>query len=83
MSARNVYFFCSTLRESFRIRSFLVRISNQTEHGEIRSICSYSVQMRENMGKKNSKYGHFSRSATLSSGHEILSRLHLKDCQRQ
>ena len=39
--------------------------------------------MQENMDQKNSKNGHFSRSATLSSGHQILSRLHLKDCQRQ
>ena len=32
------------------------------EYGEIRSISSYSVQMRENTDQKNSEYGHFSSS---------------------
>ena len=36
-----------------------------TEYGEIRSISSYSVRMRENVDQNNSKYGHFLRSAFL------------------
>ena len=31
----------------------------RTEYGEIRIISPYSVQMRENANKNNSKYGHF------------------------
>ena len=34
----------------------------QTEYGEIRSICPYSVRMRENTDQKNSEYGYFSLS---------------------
>ena len=33
-----------------------------TEYGEIRSICPYSVQMRENADQNNPKQEHFSRS---------------------
>ena len=33
-----------------------------TEYGEILRIFPYSVRMRENVDKNNSKYGHFSRS---------------------
>ena len=36
----------------------------QTEYGELRSVSPYSVRMRENTDQKNSKYEHFSRSAT-------------------
>ena len=35
----------------------------QTEHGEIRSIFPYSVQMRENTDQNNSEYEHFLHSA--------------------
>ena len=35
----------------------------QAEYGKILNIFSYSVQMLENMDKKNYEYGHFSRSA--------------------
>ena len=31
----------------------------RTEYGEIRSISSYSVRIRENADQNNSKYGHF------------------------
>ena len=34
----------------------------RTEYGEIRSISSYSVRMRENTDQINSEYGNFSRS---------------------
>ena len=34
----------------------------QTEYGKILWIFLFSVQMGENTGQKNSKYGHFSRS---------------------
>ena len=34
-----------------------------TEYGKIRSISPYSVQMWENVDKKNSEYGHFPHSA--------------------
>ena len=37
----------------------------QTEYGEILRVSQYSVRMRENTDQKNSKYGHFSRSAYL------------------
>ena len=33
----------------------------RTEYEEIRSICLYSVRMRENADKNNSKYGHVLR----------------------
>ena len=36
----------------------------RTGYGEIQSILKYSVQMWENKDKKNSQYGHFSRSAS-------------------
>ena len=36
---------------------------NQTEYGEIQSISPYLVQMQENTGHNNSKYGHFLCSA--------------------
>ena len=35
----------------------------RTKYGEILIISPYSVQMHENKGRKNSEYGHFSRSA--------------------
>ena len=34
-----------------------------TEYGEIRSICPYSVRMRENTDQNNSEYEHFLHSA--------------------
>ena len=34
----------------------------RTEYGEIQSISSYSVRMRENTDQKNSVFGHYSRS---------------------
>ena len=34
----------------------------RTEYGEIRSISPYSIRMRENTDRNNSKYKHFSRS---------------------
>ena len=34
-----------------------------TEYGEIRSVSTYSVRMRENADQNNSQYGHFLRSA--------------------
>ena len=46
---------------------FLVRISRiRTEYGEIWSISSYSVRMRENRTRKNPVFGHFSRSDSYS-----------------
>ena len=36
----------------------------QVEYGEIQNISPYSVRMRENADQNNSKYGHFSRSAS-------------------
>ena len=38
-----------------------------TEYGGILRISPYSVRMRENMGQNNSEYGHFLRSAIISS----------------
>ena len=38
----------------------------RTEHGEIRIISPYSVQMRKNTDQKNFEYGHFSRSEIYS-----------------
>ena len=35
-----------------------------TECGKIKSISQYSVRMRENTDKKNTEYGHFSRSVS-------------------
>ena len=37
----------------------------RTKYGEIRSIFPYSVRMRENTDQNNSKYGFFSRSASV------------------
>ena len=34
-----------------------------TEYGKVQNAFLYSVQIQENMDQKNSKYGHFSRSA--------------------
>ena len=34
----------------------------RTEYGEIRSICPYSVRIRENADQNNSEYGHILRS---------------------
>ena len=36
--------------------------SIRTGNGDIRSISTYSVRMRENTDQNNSEYGHFSRS---------------------
>ena len=36
-----------------------------TEYGEIRSISTFSVRMRENADQDNSEYGHFSRSDSI------------------
>ena len=51
--------------KSVRIRSYSVFWSVffhiWTEYGEIRSISSYSVRIRENADQNNSEYGHFSR----------------------
>ena len=58
----------STLREecpySEIFWSVFFRI--RTEFGGILRISSYSVRMRVNVDRKNSKYGHFLRSSTLS-----------------
>ena len=49
--------------QSVCIRSFLARISHiWIRNGEIFRISPYSVQMWENSGQNNSKYGQFSRS---------------------
>ena len=46
-----------------RIRSFLSVFSCiWTEYGKTRAISPYSVKIQENTEKKNSEYGHFSRS---------------------
>ena len=45
----------------------LVRIFRiRTEYGQTRSICLYSVRIRENVNHNDSEYGHFSRSAGFS-----------------
>ena len=38
----------------------------RTEYGQTRSICLYSVRIRENVNHNDSEYGHFSRSAGFS-----------------
>ena len=38
----------------------------RTEYEEIRSICPYSVQMRENADQNNYEYVHFSSSANIT-----------------
>ena len=38
----------------------------RTEYGEIRSICPYSVQMRENADQNNYEYVHFSSSVDIT-----------------
>ena len=57
-----------TLREkcwySDLIWSAFFRI--RTEHGEVRTISPHAAQMRENTDQKNSEYGHFLRSVSLS-----------------
>ena len=40
--------------------SYFSRI--RTEYGELRSISTYAIQMRENTNQNNSEYGHFLRS---------------------
>ena len=56
-----------TLRETCPYSEFFWSVFSliQTEYGEILSITSYSVQIRENTDQKNSKHGHFSRSEKL------------------
>ena len=57
----------STLRIKCQyLESFWFAFSRiRAEHGEIRSISLYSIRMRENAEKNNSKYGHFLRSGTV------------------
>ena len=38
----------------------------RTEYGEIRSICPSTIRMRENTDQKNSEYGQFLRSESIS-----------------
>ena len=47
--------FLSSVSYKFRGQHFVSRI--RTEYGEIRSICPYSVRMRENPGKIRTRIG--------------------------
>ena len=52
-----------TLREKFPYLEFIWSVISRirTEYGEILRKSLYSIQMRENTGQKNSKYGLFTR----------------------
>ena len=54
----------NALREKYPYSEFFWSIFSRTrtQYGEVRSISSYSVQMRENMDQKSFEYGHFSLS---------------------
>ena len=72
-------YFClnSILRENCPYSEFFwpVILRIRTECGEIRSIFSYSVRMRENKDQKNSEQGHFSRSAKVTDVINIIYRM--------
>ena len=53
-----------TLRKKYPYSELFYSVYSRIriEYGEIQSITSYSVQMRENTDQNNSEYGHFSRS---------------------
>ena len=55
---------CEHCVKSVQIQSFFWSVFSRilTEYGEILRITSYSVQMRQNTDRKNSVFGHFSRS---------------------
>ena len=55
---------CNTLSKKYPYSElFWFALSHVwTEYGKIRSICPYSVQMRENADQNNFEYEHFSRS---------------------
>ena len=57
----------STLREVCPYSELLWSTFSRiwTEYGEIRSISSYSVRMRENADQNNSEYEHFLHSASV------------------
>ena len=57
-----------TLRETFPYWEFFWSVFPhiRTEYGEIQSISPYSIRMRENTDQKNSEYGHYSRSGSIS-----------------
>ena len=57
-----------TLREKFPYLEFIWSVISRirTEYGEILRKSLYSIQMRENTGQKNSKYGHFLRGGNYS-----------------
>ena len=57
---------CQHCEKCVQTRTFFWSVFSRirTEYGEIRSIFPYSVRMRENTDRKNSEFGHFSRSAT-------------------
>ena len=66
--------------KSVQIRSFFWSVFSciRTEYGEIRSISSHSVQMRENTDQNHSEYGHFLRSDS----HHIEATLPAFNCSK-
>ena len=66
-NCENCWFLSYSLRKKSSFSELLWSVFSliPTEYGEIRSISTFSVRMRENADQDNSEYGHFSRSDSL------------------